>query len=358
MLYTFPQFIFGFFSYFSGLSLFDEYYLLLYNLAFTSFTVSLLGCTDRDISYFRVKNDKEMRKEKKSKQLEYVKQHTPAKADSESSKTLPSDEKVVDESKINCAAISIIQEVKDKFQHFYYISQKSLFFTPTTFLGEIVSSMIQSTMITLITTYIFKGSTVLSKSGYTSDHWCVSFTVYTSIVFASNLALCFRSREIHWISVFFMSMTSIVPFFAFMLIYDRFVSLNLESDYSAFTLLRSFHYYLTVTINMTLVALFEIASLLKSYGIKPTLVDYVRVLIKSGDIGNKESLNEKIIKKIKGFHALIKKYENVEDFDINSSEIESKGEGLQIQREPIMKINGKEFEDEEDLEELHYFDEK
>jgi magnesium-transporting ATPase (P-type) len=54
VLYTFPQFIFGFFSYFSGLSLFDDWYLTMYNLLFTSFTVTYVGSYDVDISYWQI----------------------------------------------------------------------------------------------------------------------------------------------------------------------------------------------------------------------------------------------------------------------------------------------------------------
>lgn len=309
VMYTFPQFLFGFYSYFSGLSLFDEYYLLLYNLVFTSFTVSLLACTDRDINYLRVKSEKELMKEKEAKEAEYVRKVTNQENDVDSSFTVVSKDKKVDESLVNCEYITVIKKIKENFQHYYYISQKSLFFTPSTFFLEIMSSLSQSTAVTLMTTYFFNGETVLTIEGYTADHWCVSFTIYTSILLGSNLTLCYRSREIGWTLIFMIFVTSIIPFFIFMWIYDQLEQLNSDSTYSAITLFRSYHFYLTVFINLMTISLLEVLDLLRWYGIKPTLVEYTRMILKGGKIDQEGKFDMNIIKKIKSFHDPIQKFE-------------------------------------------------
>ena len=56
-IFTFPQFIYAFFNFFSAKSIFDDYYLQLYNLIFTAFSISYVGTYDNDIKYLRVATD-------------------------------------------------------------------------------------------------------------------------------------------------------------------------------------------------------------------------------------------------------------------------------------------------------------
>lgn len=58
ILYTLPQLIYGYFSYFSGISLFDDWYLVLYNLLFTTVTVSYIGAFDLDVTYWKIKDNR------------------------------------------------------------------------------------------------------------------------------------------------------------------------------------------------------------------------------------------------------------------------------------------------------------
>ena len=51
MLFTVPQFIFAFFSAYAGQSLFDDWYISLYNLIFTSLPLVIRAILEQDINY-------------------------------------------------------------------------------------------------------------------------------------------------------------------------------------------------------------------------------------------------------------------------------------------------------------------
>ena len=61
ILYTLPQLIYGYFSYFSGISLFDDWYLVLYNLLFTAVIATYIGAFDVDITYWKIKQSEFVR---------------------------------------------------------------------------------------------------------------------------------------------------------------------------------------------------------------------------------------------------------------------------------------------------------
>jgi magnesium-transporting ATPase (P-type) len=51
MLFTIPQFIFAFYSGYSGQSIFDDWYISLYNLIFTSIPLIIRAIFEQDINY-------------------------------------------------------------------------------------------------------------------------------------------------------------------------------------------------------------------------------------------------------------------------------------------------------------------
>jgi magnesium-transporting ATPase (P-type) len=57
MLFTVPQFIFAFYSAYSGQSYFDDWYISLYNLIFTSIPLIIRAIFEQDINYVMKKRD-------------------------------------------------------------------------------------------------------------------------------------------------------------------------------------------------------------------------------------------------------------------------------------------------------------
>jgi len=53
MLFTIPQFIFAFYCGYSGQTIFDDNYISLYNLIFTSFPLAVRAIIEQDVNYVR-----------------------------------------------------------------------------------------------------------------------------------------------------------------------------------------------------------------------------------------------------------------------------------------------------------------
>lgn len=142
---------------------------------------------------------------------------------------------------------------------------------------------------------------IIDIEGRAADHWCVSVTVYTSIVISTNIAVFIRSRSVTWLLILVILFTSVVPYFLFMYWYDRWDWINVESTYSASKLFFSPHFYLCVAINCMYVVISEVFHLIKYYRISPTLAEYFKLLIKRNKDTNPSYFNEKILREIKKY---------------------------------------------------------
>ncbi len=58
MLFSVPQFIFAFYCSYSGQSFFDDWYISLYNLIFTSIPLIIRAILEQDINYVVKKQEK------------------------------------------------------------------------------------------------------------------------------------------------------------------------------------------------------------------------------------------------------------------------------------------------------------
>ena len=101
----------------------------------------------------------------------------------------------MDESFVNCSRVGVMKQIKNHFQDLYYMSQKEIYFNAKTFAIEIFYSLLVTVVICLTTQNVLSGA-ILTEDGHTADHWCVSFTIYSSIVVGTNLALLFRCKSI------------------------------------------------------------------------------------------------------------------------------------------------------------------
>jgi len=137
MIFTFPQVVFCFYSGFSGQSIFDDWYISFYNMAFTSVPLVIRAVFDQDIYYKHWKR--------------------------------------VDK-------IGVVRGLKENYPYLYYIGQNGEIFTFSNlikwiFLGIVFGSGVAWVILECL------DSEVISIEGITSDIWVVSITLYTSIIF-------------------------------------------------------------------------------------------------------------------------------------------------------------------------------
>ena len=135
------------------------------------------------------------------------------------------------ESVIFYPPMKVIRPLKKNIQHFYYMTQKGLFFNTYLFIVEILGAIFHSVIITLVTLYAYQYFAI-DSDGHNSDFWSVSTVIYTVLIVATNLMCLIRCSHITWLLMVAFFGTSIGPFVFWMIYYDRWESLNTQSVYS------------------------------------------------------------------------------------------------------------------------------
>lgn len=179
MVFTIPQFFFAFISAFSGQSIFDDWYISLYNLVFTCFPLLIRGIFDQDIYYkYRVPlKDKGFRIKESSK-------------------------------------------VKEQYSNLYFMSQKNLLFTKVRFSLFLIEGLLNGLFI-FLTHYFAFNWVILNKSGYSCDFWIFSISMFTSTVFIANMKLSIITQNwtiLNWVALLG---TSFATYFIYIWISDN-----------------------------------------------------------------------------------------------------------------------------------------
>ena len=137
------------------------------------------------------------------------------------------------------------------------MTQKGLFFNTALFIYEICTAICHGVVITLVTIYVYRTYTI-DIDGHSSDFWSVSVVVYSVLIMITNLLTLIRSSHITWLLIFAIFATSIAPFVIFMIVYDRWEYLNVQSIYSVRFILGHWHYYIVVLLNIFIISFYEI----------------------------------------------------------------------------------------------------
>lgn len=201
MVFTIPQFFFAFISAFSGQSVFDDWYISLYNLVFTCFPLLIRGIFDQDIYY-------KYRVPKKSFQ---VKQSL---------------------------------KVREQYSNLYFMSQKNLLFTKVRFSLFLLEGIMNGLFIFLANYFAFNW-VILNKSGYSSDFWIFSISMFTSTVFIANMKLSIITQNwtiLNWVALLG---TSFATYFIYIWISDN---LPIDIANTALMLFSSPSFYLCLFI--------------------------------------------------------------------------------------------------------------
>lgn len=142
MIFTIPQVVFCFFSGFSGQSIFDDWYISFYNLAFTSLPLVVRAVFDKDLYYRKW--------------------------------TLKNNEQVID----------TMSNLKQNYPFLYYVGQKGEIFTLQNLIIWISTGVAFGTAIFLMIMRCVD-TEVINGLGYNADIWVVSIMLYTCIIFVS-----------------------------------------------------------------------------------------------------------------------------------------------------------------------------
>jgi len=247
MIFTIPQFYFAFISAFSAQSVFDDFYITLYNLIFTALPLLVRAAFEQDVNYKKVAN------------------------------------KVTGE-------IEIRPLVKKHFPKLYYIGQKNKIFTQVKFLRSVTQGLIHGALLFLTTYFVLDDATTcISASGITSDFWYFSITLYTSVIVVVDLKLAVQTRYWTILSAIALIGTSLLLYTGYVWAADMFPMFLLSG--TTLQLFTSWNFYLIVSLNAGVVFVFDIIYIYMKARYYTSLIGYMRTVIKKGNSNVLSSFN-------------------------------------------------------------------
>ena len=169
MLFTVPQFIFAFYCGFSGQTIFDDNYIALYNLIFTSLPLVIRAIFEQDVYFVRPaakdNNDASVLPESRVGEQETMSKIVrPHVLQSKLTEYIPKE-------------YEINKYLYRMFPKIYFIGQENCIFNYINFFLWIIEGILEATLVTLFCIYIFT-SVSLDSSGRSTDLWLCSVTMY------------------------------------------------------------------------------------------------------------------------------------------------------------------------------------
>ncbi len=213
----------------------------------------------------------------------------------------------LDGSFLPCPTLRIFDNIKKHFQWSYYISQKSLDFGWKKFGSEVLSSTFQAAALCTVTFGVCSGLNIQHINGYTYDFWMMSFTVYASLVFITNVTLLVRTEHISVFLLFWIIGFSILPYLILNYVFDTQLDVENGSQYLINKMSETSHYYLVLAANVMAAFLIETWRRFRQVFWKPRINDYFKVLLKEGKAGEDKYFSEEILKNFVQMQEPIKK---------------------------------------------------
>ena len=197
MILTAAQYIYLFYNGFSGQTIYDDWYISFYNLAFTSWPLIIRALFDKDIYYrYWTNQDSEI-------------------------------------------ATSLV--LKEYYPYLYYIGQKSYVFNMKNALNWIGCGLAFGGALFFSALYSV-GFDAINGDGHTGDIWNLSILNYTTVILVVDLKLGLYTRTwtfLNWLSLV---LFSLLLYLGFTFVGDVLSFFN--SNYTVMTMYKSWHFYL------------------------------------------------------------------------------------------------------------------
>jgi hypothetical protein len=166
-------------------------------------------------------------------------------------------------------------------------------------------------------------------NGYTYDFWMMSFTVYASLIFISNVTLLVRTEHISVFLLFWIIGFSILPYLILNYVFDTQLDVENGSQYLINQMSETSHYYLVLSANIMIAFMIEMWRRLRQVFWKPRINDYFKTLLKEGKAGEDKYFTEDILKSfVQVQEPIKKKSSNIKDkrFSLDLSHDSEKAE--------------------------------
>jgi len=156
MIFTLQQFFFAFLCGYSGMTIFDDYYVTGYNLVFTALPLSVKAILEKDVDY-------KIRLPKKK-----ITKYT---------------------------ASSENLEIKSVFPKLYAEDKSSLIFTYRSFAYCMVKAVVMAVILFVVAIFQVEGS-IIDDSGIPGSMWFTSITLYTAVFLVKKFPQCFLNPSL------------------------------------------------------------------------------------------------------------------------------------------------------------------
>ena len=241
-LFTLPQFFFAFYSGYSGQTIFDDWYVSLFNLVFTSLPLLFKALLDQDIS---------------ERDGQFIKEH---------------------------------------ISYCYYNGRESINFNLKIFTINLIESCIFSLIVFFFTEYIIQ--IPLNSTGDLSDHWICSNTQFTAVILIVNYRILLNIKYHTWINWIIIFATSYVLYFLFFYVsslFSFFKSMNVAK-----VIFKYPNFYLILFLTVHIEFIFDLFYYSFHLNFIDNPVNLLRKYINDKSLNNEK--NEEIIdRKIKEF---------------------------------------------------------
>jgi len=157
-IFTIPQFFFAFYSGFSGMTLYDDWYVSLYNILFTAVPLIIKALFEKDIV------DPDEDREAISRDGNFI---------------------------------------NKQLSYTYYVGRESMIFNIKNLSINVIFALCYSVLVYFCITYYISDSLAAPNYGYTADHWVRSITQFSAIILIVNFRVCLSGRHFTLYNILF-----------------------------------------------------------------------------------------------------------------------------------------------------------
>jgi phospholipid-transporting ATPase len=233
IVFTIPQFFFGFYCAYSGQTVYDDWYITFYNMVFTSLPLMIRALFEKDI---------DVPTRRKLKEVIPPADILSPNNDEEGIRPIPN---------------TPYHKVRSEHPSNYDMGRENKVFTVKNFGLNLFTGLIHSTIIFFIPLYTAQNG-ILKSNGRNQDFWSVSITSFTCIILIVDLKLAVSTRLWNKIHFFTITCLSLVLYFAFIFFYDQYSPL--PSRFTLQELASSAYFYLNIIVTVSLVLSLDIAA--------------------------------------------------------------------------------------------------
>jgi magnesium-transporting ATPase (P-type) len=163
MLFTIPQFIFAFYCGFSGQTIFDDIYISLYNLVFTSLPLVIRAILEQDVYFIQPAKPA----------------HSALPLPDQSEARIPTHQMDTAYAEYIPNGFEVNKYLYRLFPKIYFIGQQNCIFNYRNFALWASEAVVEAVIITFFSLYILSETSV-SSGGHSTDMWLASLTMYSS----------------------------------------------------------------------------------------------------------------------------------------------------------------------------------